>query len=60
MSEEQKSSADWPAIILLLVGVPLAFIFLGPLGGLLGLIVGVVVLGWSKRHKGPLPTKDEQ
>lgn len=58
MNEKRDSSTDWPAIILLLVGAPLAFTFFGPLGGLLGLVIGVVLLGWNKRNKGPLPTRD--
>lgn len=56
MSEE-KSKSDWPALLLLLVGIPIAFTYGGMWIGLLVLVIGFVALGWSKRHDGPFPTK---
>ena len=55
MSKEKEKS-DWPALIFLLVVLPLAFAFGGVWVGLFVLVVGVVALGWSKRHEGPFPT----
>lgn len=55
MSEE-KSKSDWPALLFLLVGLPVAFTYGGMWIGLIVLIIGVVALGWSKRHEGPFPT----
>ena len=60
MSENQESKSDWPAIIFLFVGLPLAFTYGELWVGFLVLIVGVVALGWSKRHDGPLPTNEEK
>lgn len=56
-SKEEKS--DWPAILLLLVGIPIAFTYGGMWVGLIVIVVGVVALGWSKRHDGPFPTDKE-
>jgi hypothetical protein len=56
VSENNKSKSDWPALLLTFVGLPVAFIYCGLWVGLLVLAVGVVVLGWSKRHEGPFPT----
>jgi len=56
MSESKEEKSDWPAILLLLVGIPIAFTFGGVWVGLFVLVVGVVALGWSKRHDGPFPT----
>lgn len=60
MGENQKSKSDWPALIFLLVGLPLAFTYGGIWIGLLVLVVGVVALGWSKRHEGPFPTNKSE
>ncbi len=54
MSEKEKS--DWPALILLFIGLPLAFTYGGVWIGLLALVVGIIFLGWSKRNEGPFPT----
>lgn len=50
---------DWPAILLALITLPIAFTFGGVWIGLVVLIVGVVALGWSKRNEGPFPTNKE-
>lgn len=36
--------------------LPLAFTYGGIWVGLIVLVIGVVALGWSKRHEGPFPT----
>jgi hypothetical protein len=54
VSDKEKS--DWPVLILLFVGLPLAFTYGGFWVGLLVLVVGIIALGWSKRHEGPFPT----
>lgn len=59
MSERKKTKTDWSAILLLLVGIPIAFTYGGVWVGLIVLIVGVVALGWGKRHEGPFPTNKE-
>lgn len=56
MSDEDRKKTDWPAILFLLVGLPLAFTYGGVWIGLFILVIGVVALGWSKRHEGPFPT----
>ena len=56
MSDEDRKKTDWPAILFLLVGLPLAFTYGGVWIGLFFLVIGVVALGWSKRHEGPFPT----
>ena len=60
MSDDQKSRSDWPAILFLLVGLPLAFTYGGTWVGLIVLMIGVVAFGWSKRHAGPFPTNRDQ
>jgi len=52
----EKERSDWPALILLFIGRPLAFTYGGLWIGLLALVVGIISLGWSKRHEGPFPT----
>lgn len=60
MSEEEKKGGDWLPIIFLLVILPVAFTFGGVLFGMPVLVIGVVALGWSKRHEGPLPTNKQR
>ncbi len=45
-----KEKADWPAILFALLALPIAFTLGGFWIGLGVLLVGVVALGWSKRH----------
>lgn len=56
MSDERNKKTDWPAILFLLVGLPVAFMYGGIWVGLIALVIGVIVLGWNKRHEGPFPT----
>lgn len=56
MSEKEKKCDDWLPIIFLLVVLPIAFTFGGVWIGIAVLVIGVVALGWSKRHEGPFAT----
>lgn len=58
MNEVKKSKSDWPALILLFIGIPIAFTYGGVWVGLIVSVIGVVVLGWNNRHKGPFPTNN--
>ena len=53
---EDKEISDWPALLFLLIVLPFAFTFGGVWVGVSFLFVGVIALGWRKRHKGPFPT----
>ena len=52
-TEKEKSNR---AVLIFLFVLSLAFTFGGVWVGLPTLIVGVVALGWSRRHEGPFPT----
>ena len=54
--ELKASKPDWPALLFILVAVPLAFTFGGLWVGVPVLVIGLIMLGWSRRHDGPLPT----
>lgn len=56
VSETNNSKSDWPALLLIFVGLPVAFTYGGLWVGLLVLVIGVVALGWSERYEGPFPT----
>ena len=56
MSDRRNGRVDWPPILFLLIGLPLAFTYGGIWVGLIVLVIGVIALGWSKRNKGPFPT----
>ena len=53
---KQKTTDDWPAILFALIAIPLAFTFGGVWVGIAVIVIGVVALGWRKRHDGPFPT----
>ena len=59
-NETQKSSGDWPTVIFLFVVLPVAFTWGGMWAGIIVLVVGVVALGWSRRHQGPFPTRKSE
>jgi len=54
-----SDKTDWIALIVALIAIPTAFMFGGVWVGLATLVIGSVVLGWSKRHEGPFPTDKE-
>lgn len=54
MSDKQEQSI-WPVIVVI-IAIGYAFRYGGMWIGIGAVIVGVVCLGWSKRHEGPLPT----
>lgn len=60
MSKSNEKQSDWPAILLLLVGIPIIFTYGGVWVGLFVVVVGVVALGWSKRHEGAFPTNRDE
>lgn len=53
---KEKSNNSWVVILFIFIGGPLGFAFGGVFVGLAMLVVGVVALGWDKRHDGPFPT----
>lgn len=55
MSEQEPRQPIWP-VILVTALVGYAF-YAGVWIGSVALVVGVVALGWSKRHEGPFPTR---
>ena len=56
MNDEQSGKTDWPAVLFVWAGIPFSFFYGGVWVGLIVLAIGMVALGWSKRHDGPLPT----
>jgi hypothetical protein len=54
--QKKKSRNDWLPIIFFLAVLPIAFTFGGAWAGIPVLIIGIVALGWSKRHEGPFST----
>ncbi|WP_353163430.1 hypothetical protein [Salinisphaera shabanensis] len=58
MSEERSEQPIWPVVVVIIL-VGYAF-YVGIWIGIATLIAGVIVLGWSRRHDGPLPTKKSE
>lgn len=56
MSKKEKKEGNWLPIVFLLVVLPIAFRFGGVWIGIAVLVIGIVALGWGKRHEGPFPT----
>lgn len=54
MSEEESEQPIWPVILVIII-VGYAFYF-SVWVGVIALVIGLVVLGWSRRHDGPFPT----
>lgn len=50
-----KDKFDWSVIVFILAIIA-AYNFFGHWGSIVVLVIGLPVLGWSKRHSGPLPT----
>ncbi len=57
MSSAEKKAEDWPALLFIFIALPVAFTYGGMWIGIIVLIIGVVALGWSKRHEKLFPTK---
>lgn len=55
--EGKKDNNNWFIAIFILIILPAAFTYGGAWVGVPVFIIGVIVLGWSDRHKGPFPTK---
>jgi hypothetical protein len=55
MSDETKKAGDWLVILFILI-VSAAFFYGGLWIGIIVSVIGVIALGWSKRHEGPFPT----
>ena len=54
-NRDKEDKTEWP-VIFYIVAVFAGFAIGGPVLGIVVLIVGIVMLGWSKRHEGPFPT----
>jgi len=53
--KKDKEKFDWKPLIVILIILGV-FTYVGVVWGIITLVIGVVSLGWSKRHDGPLPT----
>lgn len=60
MDNKDKKGTDWIAIIFLFIILPTAFTVGGAWVGITALVIGVVALGWKKRHEGPFPTNKSE
>ncbi len=49
MSKESGTKTDWPVLVLLFIGLPLAFAYGGGWVGILALVAGIIALGWRQR-----------
>lgn len=58
MTEKDKDESG-PLVIFMIV-VAAVFYFLGIWAGIISIVIGFVVLGWSKRHQGPFPTNKRE
>jgi len=56
MSKDSGTKTDWSLLLLLFAGLPVAFAYGGCWAGILGLVAGIIALGWRQRKTGPLST----
>jgi hypothetical protein len=56
MSKDSGTKTDWPVLLLLFAGLPVAFAYGGFWIGILALVAGIIALGWRQRKTGPLST----
>jgi hypothetical protein len=56
MSKHGGTKTDWPIMLLLFAGLPLAFAYGGCWVGIFALVAGIIALGWRQRKTGPLST----
>ncbi|MFT5700171.1 MAG: hypothetical protein ACI8ZB_003042 [Desulforhopalus sp.] len=54
MRKHGGTKIDWPIMLLLFAGLPVAFAYGGFWVGLFALVVGIVALGWRQRKTGSL------
>lgn len=57
-NDDQKT--DWLVLFFIFIALPAAFTLGGIWVGFMVLVIGVIALGWSKRHNGPFPTNKNQ
>ncbi len=60
MDNKDKKGTDWIVIIFIFIVLPTAFTVGGTWVGIAVLVIGVVALGWKKRHEGPFPTNKSE
>ena len=54
MSKHGGTKTDWPVLLLLFAGLPVAFAYGGCWVGILALVAGIIALGWRQRKTGRL------
>ncbi|MFT5730787.1 MAG: hypothetical protein ACI8PB_004977 [Desulforhopalus sp.] len=54
MSKHGGTKTDWPVLLLLFAGLPIAYAYGGFLVVILALVAGIIALGWRQRKTGPL------
>jgi hypothetical protein len=54
MSKHGGTKTDWPILLLLFAGLPVAFAYGGFWVGILALVAGIIALGWRQRKTGRL------
>ncbi len=57
MSKHGGTKTDWPVLLLLFAGLPVAFAYGGFWVGILALVAGIIALGWRQRKTGRLPSR---
>jgi hypothetical protein len=60
MASEEKKGFDWIAVIFIFIVLPVAFTVGGAWVGIATLVIGIVALGWKKRHEGTFPTNKSE
>jgi hypothetical protein len=60
MENKDKKGTDWVAVIFIFIVLPAAFTLGGVWVGIATLVIGIVALGWKKRHEGPFPTNKSE
>jgi len=56
MSRHGGTKTDWPVLLLLFAGLPVAFAYGGFWVGILALVAGIITLGLRQRKTGQLST----
>jgi hypothetical protein len=58
MSKDSGTKTDWPVLLLLFAGLPIAFAYGGFWVVLLALVAGIIALGWRQRKTGKTPLRE--